>query len=62
MPVEIKKLTIKAVIDSPGNIDNQPSAQTPVAGRSFDPEVDMDLVVKNCVKQVMQILKQTKQR
>jgi hypothetical protein len=57
MPVEIKKLIVKAIVDSSGSKQgddtNSSSSKTPI---------DQEQIIKNCVKQVLQILKQTKQR
>jgi Family of unknown function (DUF5908) len=58
MPVEIKKLIVKAVVDPSGIANEDVLQQRPVTTENNDQE----LLIKNCVKQILQILKQTKQR
>ncbi len=58
MPVEIKKLIVKAIVDSPRNGNEEIAMQNALTSESFDQEI----LIKNCVKQVLQILKQNKQR
>lgn len=58
MPVEIKKLIVKAVVETPGSA--QAGESNPAQGPAEVP--DQEAIVKACVKQVLQILKQSKQR
>jgi Family of unknown function (DUF5908) len=58
MPVEIKKLIVKAVVD-PSGTANEDVLQR---GHVTTENNDQELLIKNCVRQVLQILKQTKQR
>lgn len=58
MPVEIKKLIVRAVVESPHS-SNEPIA---MQYSSATEGIDQEVLVKNCVKQVLEILKQTKKR
>jgi len=59
MPVEIRKLVIKAIIDQTDPNTRPPSSLNGgVAHESPDP----DKLVEDCVKQVLKILKREKQR
>lgn len=55
MPVEIKELVIRAVIDS---------GERPDAGRRTprDPDAGKDAIIDACVRQVIRILKKSNER
>ena len=58
MPVEIRKLVIKAIIDR-----TDPDAAPPsMEGGEASGYPDQDKLVADCVKQVLKILKREKQR
>ena len=55
MPVEIKELVIRAVVDT------KPSDSNDETGTSFSTDDKVD-VVESCVRQVLKILKKEKER
>lgn len=55
MPIEIKELTIKAVVQ-----DVAPKAETPDTNRSN--ENRLDEIVAACVEQVLHIIKEKQER
>jgi len=56
MPVEIRELVIKAVIDS--NINQEGEAPTP----PMSGNTERDEIVNECVNQVLKILKRNRER
>ena len=57
MPVEIRELVIKAVIDSNINDDGEQTNRVAMSGSS-----ERDEIVSECVNQVLRILKRNQQR
>lgn len=55
MPVEIKELIIKAIA-----IENHQGAETPASVTMTDD--DRNAIIDACVKQVLKVLKQAKER
>jgi hypothetical protein len=55
MPVEIKELVIKAVVNENGNSAAPPASGTQDGG-------SQDAVIKICVEKVLEILKDQKER
>ncbi|MBT1699057.1 hypothetical protein KK083_19335 [Fulvivirgaceae bacterium PWU4] len=55
MPVEIREIIIRAVLNSPGNTEE--GAQQPDKHLN-----DKEMIVQACVNEVMRILKRSKQR
>lgn len=55
MPVEIKELVIRAVIESGERSDSGPRIPP-------DPSAGSDAIVDACVRQVLRILKKSKER
>lgn len=58
MPIEIKKLIVKAVVESNATRNESSTEHNEAPIRSIDQEI----IIKQCVKQVLQILKQSKKR
>ena len=58
MPVEIRKLVIKAVVSG----EERKGSSIPGSSHSTTSENDRAIIVEECVKQVLRILKQDKQR
>ena len=59
MPVEIKELVIRAVVNN-----TQSSADDDESGQSADSggSLDNDVIVQECVRQVMQLLARNRER
>jgi hypothetical protein len=57
MPVEIKELVIKAVVNENGNNGASPASAS--GGQEGGPQ---DVVIKLCVEKVLEILKEQKER
>ena len=55
MPIEIKELIIRAIADK--DSDGERGAATTAA-----PSVDQEAVVRACVKQVMRIMRKSRER
>ena len=66
MPVEIKELVIRAVVDdSSGNEDmpeNVQSSDRATLDRATLSTGDIDAIVENCVRQVLKIMKRQQDR
>lgn len=56
MPVEIRELVIRAVVSG-----DQEAPQAPSAGKPLDAEA-IDLIVEECVRQVLKVLKTSGER
>jgi hypothetical protein len=54
MPIEIKELHIKATVQT-GNIQQQPAALADISGMK-------EKIIAECVEQVLQVLKDRKER
>jgi len=55
MPVEIKELIIRAIADKSADADRAPAGLT-------GPSVDQEAIIRACVKQVMRIMKKSRER
>lgn len=56
MPIEIKELHIKAVVN------DESQQNTPARGNDSSSNMRMDAIIEKCVEQVLEILKEKKER
>ncbi len=62
MPIEIRELTIKVTVDQPSPQAQQPGGGAPAAGGGAAAGGDKDSVLAQCVEQILDIMKNKRER
>ena len=62
MPVEIRELVIRAVVESRGQGSGSSPSDDERGGLSESPSVDTEQLIEECVRQVMRILAAQRER